>query len=493
MVARPPFWVNWKNPMMLSDEHFRQADASQVRARQWLAQMFMPPGGGYGLTSRGPSGGQALELRYDVNGLRLDVVVEQLAAMAPDGTLLIFDFSSFSELRNGLQASFDLEKNPAQPQTLAVIVEPADAGGEDASSWTEVGEPSAEEEPPRAPFRVPALRLLVEENAQSRMNRLRVAELIWDGAAIKPNPAFLPPSRSTVATVTWQQKALELADVVRGLRIALQTGVGSRAEGSLVDDAMLLAWLTSVSAAEEAFPAGQGDANPREIWHACRETLRVGASLLHCRNEVRGHVEAEFVQPGKAIKEDTQWFGTLERYLAADYDHEEIGHQLMRAGELLRDLSSIVSFLLGNAPQTGPTHDPRSLVYHDVEYKRADYRARVCEDVGGAGLYWCHLTGIDPQEVSELVLVLASSLEPAESIRSGLKIDTTFNKHWANFPRYNDGASYDRDTLANETIVHISQDFRPPGPVGEICIMSFAFELTKLGPNPDELLRVYVR
>ena len=485
MSARGLYWVNWKNPMLLGDAHLRAADAATRRALGWLARATGEAGAGWGVLPPGPGSGPALRWTPEQGADRLSVHVHAVSALAPDGTALFHDEEAFGELAGRLRGNTVLERNPPRPVRIAVLVEPMDPEGEDPEGWIEVGEPDAREEPPRIPFRVPALRVTLEADGFSSGSRLKIGEVVWDGIGCEVSSDHLPSALSTAATPGWEQASTRVRRAISVLRERLIGAAAQLPEGGSLDEAALLAAGVSIANVEDRVPAMASDVSPRTVFASAVSALRVGLTVLQARPKAYEHAQRELVQAGKLRSGDTHWFESLRNFLDEPYDHDRCGALVMQSERMLGSMSEVFDHLLGSAPAAEPAPDPDLFFWRDKKYKLAHYTARTvdCDEAWHS----CFLRELQLDGVKSLLVVLDNSLLVSNPRpNAGLWMIDKYEPVKANMLR----VDVDRDADTGKVVIHYPHISEPT--VNAISLASRGLvDFSGLGADPDDRVRVY--
>lgn len=485
MSARGLYWVNWKNPMLLGDEHLRANDVAGRRAMGWLARAAAAPGAGFGLLAPGPGAGPALRWTPEQGADRLGVHVHGLSGLAPDGTPLFHDEQAFGELAGQLRGNTVLERNPPRPQRIAVVVEPADPEGIDPSGWIEVGTPDPREEPPRVPFRVPSLRVVLEVDGFSSGSRLKIGELIWDGIAVEPSADYLPAAVSTAATPGWEQACTRIRRAIRLLRERLVAASANPPSAGFLDETVLMAAAIGVAGTEDQVPAMAADVSPRAVFDAVVRVLRVGLTALQTRPAAYEHAQRELIQPGKLKGGDTHWFESLRNVLDEPYDHDRAGALLAQGERMLGALGEVFDHLLGAAPTVEAAPDPDLFFWREKRYKLTKYTARTvdCDEAWHS----CFLRELKIEGVKSVLVVLDTSLLVSNPRpNAGLWMIDKYEPVKANMLR----VDVDRDASTGKVVIHYPHISEPT--VSAISLASRGLlDFAALGPDPDDRVRVY--
>ncbi len=485
MASRGLYWVNWKNPMLLGDEHLRELDAGQRRLMAWLARAHAVSGGGWGLLAPGPGAGPALRWTPEQGADRVTVHLHSVSAIAPDGMPLYFDSEAFPELSAGISGSVELERNPPRPQRIAVLVEPVDPSSVDEGGWLEVGEPDAREEPPRAPFRVPQLRVVLEVDGFSTASRLKVGELLWDGLAVEALAEHVPACLSVAAVPGAEQICGVLRRTVTQTRERLSQAAAAPPAESALDESSLLNWAVAIATAEDLIPSMAPDVPPRQVWSACVRVLRAGLTVLRSRPVAYEHAQRELVQPGRLRNGDTHWFESLDRFLSDPYEHDGIGSTFARAQEMLDTMGEVLDHLLGSKPAEKAAPDPDLFYWKDRKYKLSRYTARTV-DVDEAW-HSCYLRELSIDSPKSLLVVCDRSLlvqNPRPN--AGLWMLDKYEPVKANMFRVN----VDRDEQSGRVVIHF-KDIGEPSVAAVSLASRGLLDFSALGADPDDRVRVY--
>jgi len=474
--------VNWKNPMLLGDQHLRQMEECAAQARAWIARAAAPAVGSFGLLSPARGGGPGLRIRHEHGADRLSVHIQTVFGLAPDGTPIAFDEDAYPQLSGQLSAHADLERNPSQPVRLAVLMELA-ADGPDGSGHIEVGEPDPTEDPPRRPLVAARPSARIEPAGASARGALKVAEYLWDGVEVEPSPDYLPPVLSVGAWPDFPRRVQDLRTQLDRLCDVLVHG--SNAPESLVAD-VTLPWLAGVASLVDGAPASSTDLHPHAVWDASTRALRISRTMLSARSAAVEHSLKMFVQPGKLSSGDPNYFEDLDDHLARPYAHDGLGPQLGKALELVVGMREIAEFLLGSAPvreEAVVEHDV--YYYKDKKYRLAEYAARTVD--AGEAWHTCFLRDLSiPNPKSLLLVCEASLLEQNPRPNAGLWMLDRFERVTANMFRVNvDNASDPGKVVA------LFQEVGEPTVTAVSLASRGLLDLSGLDPTPDDRLRIY--
>jgi hypothetical protein len=486
MSADGIFAVNWKNPMLLSDRHLRQAEACAVQARAWLARAVAPAAGGYGLVPPARGGGSGARLSHEQGADRLTVHIHSINGLAPDGTVLAFDEEAWPQLSAMLSAAGTLERNPPRPVRLGVLVEPADAEAAAELATTEVGEPDPAEEPARRPFVVPALRARIVPSASSSRSALMIAEYVWDGVEVEPAPDYQPPALTVAAWPAMGRTAAELRKKLRRLRELLTAAAAARQPKESLISEVVLPWLAAVATLEDGIPEVAPEVHPYGLWDTTTRVLRLFRALLSARPAALEHGIKTFVQEGKLTSGDPHFFEDVDRFLGEPYDHERLGRIFYRAQSLLQSMNEVAEYLLGAAPvvETAPV-ETGVYYYKEKKYKLASYGARTFEL--GDAWHNCFLREMAVRNPKSLLLVCDRGLlEKNPRPNAGLWMIDRYERVTANMFRVAVDATADPQKL-----VALFSEIGEPT-LSAVSIASRGLlDLRGLSAEPDERVRIY--
>jgi hypothetical protein len=473
--------------MLLGDTHLRLSDECARQARAWLARAVAPAVGAFGLIPPTRGGGPGVRVSHEQGADRLTVHLHALTGLAPDGSALAFDEEAYPQLTGVLSATVELERNPPRPVRLAVLVEPADSRGQSEEGRIEVGEPDAQEDPPRRPLETMALRLRIEPGAVSKRSSLKVAEYTWDGVEVRPSSDHLPACLTVAA---WPELGKMAADIRREIErqrelLTRAAGLDSDPETTLLAG-VLVAWLASLAAVEDGIPAASTEAHPHAVWATSLRVLRIGRTLLSARRAALEHVLKTFVQPGKLTSGNPHFFEELESYLERAYDHDGLGPCLGQGLALLQGLRESVEYLLGSVPESKePQVETDVYYYREKKYRLARYGARVFEL--DEAWHTCFVRELSISDPKSLLLVCdASLLEQNPRPNAGLWMIDKHERVKANMFRVN----VDNQTDPARVVALFSEIGEPT--VTSVSIASRGLlDFSGLGADPDDRLRIY--
>jgi len=491
MAADGLYSVNWKNPMLLGAEHLQLTDLMNGRAQQWLARALAHPGGHYGLVPPITNTGKGLEFTHECTANHLTVTVHALTALAPDGTPLVFDESAYAELQRQLSVQIDLEPVVPEPITLGLIVRPIDPTGVSAEGMLEVGDPDSSEEPPRPPLRTMALELNVELGTYSSGSGLKVAEFTWDGARLELVESYIPPCLSSAAWPGLYRIVNEIRHEIQRLRQVMRLAAaddGEPAAASLLRP-VLVPMLAAVASLEDELPEQDPRVHPYQAVLVVKKVLRVFRTMLAARPEALDHAIENLVQPGKLDSGDPIFFENLKAFLTNSYDHENLGPSLVTARDLLDGACQVVAHLLGTQAEQPvvEAEDPSIYIYNDKKYRLATCAAREFQINTPEPWHICHFREMSVTAPKSLLLVCDRSLLVENARASaGLWMLDRHEKIIAKMFR----VSVDSNSDPKKVVAHYTHIGEPT-----ITAVSMAtsglLDLSELGPESDERLRVY--
>jgi hypothetical protein len=389
--------VNWQDGMLLSERHLKDQERYLEDLSRWYA---IPSGDQYGLVRKGHGVPAALSLNMAVRGNQLEVEVIHCQAVTSDGYYVDIDQS----YPNPVKASMALVDGEVP---VYLVVKP------NARVATGTADPT--EDVPRLPYLAAGYDLFLEDRPNAPAGEiLPIAKLMVDGTVVSHAPNYMPPCVSVYADERLYQKMSDLRN-----RLETLLSIGNRAYASILsgEKTELQVGLTNaiynfvwyLSSTLDEFTVGPNAGHPMGVVLFFKKMFRVFHTLLNLHPGVRDFVhEKYFVKV--AGTDVSRFMSSIDDYLMARYNHENIGGHLVAIEGILEQIKGLMSSLAQvKTDQLGPQAVATdSLSYLGRTYMVVPYTNTRIEQVGE--LIYLEVQIAKTRPMNDTVILLAKSL-----------------------------------------------------------------------------------
>jgi len=393
--------VNWRDGMLLSEQHLADQERFLEELTRWYA---IPTGAGYGLVRGGAGARPALDLTATVSGDKLRVEVSYCQAITPDGYVISLGPSTGRRLQVSVTA-------PAGEIPVYIGVKPAEK--------IEAGEPDPSEDVPRMPHRASNYVLCIGEPPGFPIGQqLQIARLVISGTEVSSAPNYLPPCVTLFADERLHQRTAALRN-----RLETLLSVGNRAytalvggelaggSGSLKGDLTrtVYQFVSFLSSTLDDFVVGPNAGRPLSAVLFHKKLFRVFQTLLNLHPGIRDYLhEKYFVK--EAGSDISRFVSGIDGFLMSEYNHEDIGRHIAEIEQISDQIKGVLGYLAHvQGDQLGPQAVATdSLAYSGRTFMLAPYSGTRVEQIGD--LTYLEVTLSESRSMEDSVILLAKGL-----------------------------------------------------------------------------------
>ncbi|MBM3286215.1 MAG: hypothetical protein FJY88_02530 [Candidatus Eisenbacteria bacterium] len=472
--------VHWQDGMLLRSAHL---DLVEGRADELLDLTRRYLGHSPGICPGGePS------ISCEISGSSLTVTLESCVALTPDGRLLIVD-ATRKEAGKAISAAISLD--PAVEARIPVAIEAIE--GSDP-----VGTPDPDEDPPRLPYRLPRVALLLgTDPGIGRPSSIRIAEIMVADRAARVSDDYIPPcaqigSARAFAAAVEAFRARARACGARAVAGAAAMKARLDGEGIPGDPffAILQQLAIGMGSARENLPTPPYPDPPLAALRPVRAVLRSALELFQIYPGARNRVINDLILREKLPSGDPVFFDSLRDFLDGPIALDDLRSAIGTHMRFLDDLDGVVRFLADQAkiPELDTLeefYEYRGVRYWPIEYKHRRLRkdeSRQYLEVGGIKARG------DVKRI--LVIMRCAQGTPEERERFVIRFGVNDRKTWI----FAEQVQVDARTEKNRIVClyPAEPDREVPEPrLRELTLISGAVDFTPVENAPPTDLRIY--
>jgi len=466
--------VHWQDGMMLRSKHFELVEG-RVDEMTRLTQRHLEPQAGICI------GGEPI-LDCNLTGSQLTVTLESCVALVPDGRLLIVDATRAEAARPlSTTVEIDVETDANHPIGIEVM------DGTDP-----VGTPDPDEDPPRIPYRLERIRLIVgDDPGLGRSSAIRIGEVKVTGGAAMIAADYIPPCVAIGASTKFTTAVERFGDRIKASGARALSGCKAMKEGlereGIPNDPFFLILQQTASnlgLAREWLPATPYHDPPEAAFRPVRAALRSVLELFQIFPGAKNEVITQLVLTEKLPSGDQVFFESLQKFLEAPITRDDLREAVTTHNRYLEDVEGVVRFLSEGFHReldtTEEFYEYRGVRYLPVPYDHKQLRKdenRQYLDIGGL-----KSTG-DLKSV--LVVMRCMQGTPEERERFVIRFGVNDRKTWI----FADQVQVDATTVKNHIICLYPEVAEAR--VQELTLISGAVDFTPLENAPPIDLRIY--
>jgi hypothetical protein len=402
--------VNWQDGMLINRQHLKDQENYFEELNRWYA---LGVGDNYGLVRKSFSGQPALTLNCSISGNRLRVEVVRCQALTPDGNYIEINES----IRDVIKVEADINET-----TVAVYV------GVDTGSKKPIGDPDPDEDLPRMPYQVCNYSAYLGQPPNLPEGQfLQVARLTISGNEVNYADDYYPPCVTLNADERLANKSTDYRTRLEGLlklssraylavtSTEAMEDASARLRVAFKDTVYLL--LYHLSGTVDNFIIGRNARHPLLMVIQFKSLFRVVSNLLNIHPGLKDYLNEKFFN--KELATDVgQYISSLDAFLLAEYDHQNLGNMVHSIDDILEVLRSLLGFLAQTrvddlGPQALATE---TLTYVGKTYKNIPYGVSKLEQVGELSYLTIGIT--EPRPVGDLVTLMSKDLFTDEEWRN---------------------------------------------------------------------------
>ena len=394
--------VNWRDGMLLTQEHLRRQERY---FEELVRRSGIPLGDRWGLVRFGASSRVPLTLNASMSGDRLRVELVHCQAITRAGYIIHVSQDSGRSLKASAAVT-----DGEVPVYVSV----------DPNAPVETGDPDPGEDVPRMPYCLAGYGLHVGQDQQLPEGQaVPVARLVVSGGEVSHAPAYIPPAVTLFSDERLHQKAGEIRNRLESLLAignrAYQTlhagggltGQGTDLKGGITDT--VYQFVTFLSSTLDDFVIGRNAGHPISAVTFHKKLFRTFHTLLNLRPGVRDYLhERYFVK--EAGSDISHFMSRIDQFLLAEYNHEDLGGHIAAIEQLLEQLKGLLGYMAQvKEEQLGPqAMATDSLTYSGRTYQLAPYGDTRVEQLGE--LTYLEVQLSEPRAMKDTVVLLGKDL-----------------------------------------------------------------------------------
>jgi len=467
--------INWQDGMLLRSGHFEMIETRADEMVRLAQKYFSVPGI--------CPGGEPV-LRCELSGSRLTVTVESCTALTPDGRLIVID-SSRAAAGLPLSASVDLPAEAPSVVTAALEAMPA---------TDEVGTADPDEDPPRIPYRMERIRLVLGDDAAlGRSSTIQIAEVVVSGRDAKPSEDYIPPCASIGASRAFVAGVEKIAARLKSMGGMAVSGCRARKEAMEAREAVpsdtffavLFELAGSIGRARESLPAPPYGDPPAAAFRPVRSLLRSVSDLFQMFPGARNAVIKDLVLGEMLPSGDQKFFDSLKQFLDSPPVLDDLRGSLAAHMRFLDDADGIVRYLSTGdfkpvERDMGDYYEYRGVRYWPVPY---EYRRLRTDE----NRHYLEVGGLKTESAVKSILVLMRCSQGTPESRENVVVRMGVNnrKTWI----FADSVQVDARTEKNRIVLLYPE--AAESNVRELTLISGALDFAPLENAPATDLLVY--
>lgn len=395
--------VNWKDGMLVSQMHLQQQEKYFEELLRCL--LYHLPHS-YGLVKNRLHVGDPLELEIILEGDILRVALIFCVAVTPAGYLIYLTPTNQGEEILRANRQVDLNKNERIGVYLGVKVD----------SKKEVGEPNAEEEPPRFPFLVQRYELLLGDAPHwDPGTLLQVGEINLFEGQVELSKDFIPPCMTIGSHSKLQNQMVKFYGALKRIQeysIQAIRQISQTAEGRDLfrSSPLQVGLLTQIQSVVEAI-ASSAEQNldpssfspPAQVVNYFKGFFNNFSLFFRVYPALREYVREEYFAKQLSASQGDVFFDLMEAFEKSGYNHSDLRGHFQQISQLLLSLEGIFKFYAG-----GPPIKEEIYVYEGVEYQLTDYKE--CSFRQEKNLFYITLDGFDSKSMQNVIVLLSRRL-----------------------------------------------------------------------------------
>ncbi|MBD3401926.1 hypothetical protein GF420_03445 [candidate division GN15 bacterium] len=450
--------VNWQDGMLITQQHLKDQERYVRDLTRWYS---VTAGDRYGLVKRAADK-PALSMNFSVAGSRLRVELNRCQAVTPGG--------HYIEINEGNRSTLAAETELGEATTPVYIrVNP--------ESRQPVGDPDPQEAVPRLPYQISSCELSLGQKPSAPAGEvLQVALLDQSGGEVKLAPGYFAPCLNITADEQLAGRAVDLRNRLENLlSLASRAYSAIATAGALSDQSSSLQVAFKetmyhfgyhMAASLDQFQTGRNAGHPIEMIIFFKRLFRVFSTLLNFRPELKDYLNERFFV--KEQQSDVgQFMASVDAFLLAEYNHEDIGGQVAMIDSTVTTLRGILGFLaqLRREQLGDQAVATDSMTYGGKTYRLAAYDAAQTEQVGELSYLMIQFQSARP--ISDTVILMSKQLF---SIAEWNNMQVRIGLNEARGLGETDPVDVDTVTYGDKVALH-AQDMLQSPSVGKITLI----------------------